>query len=510
MKLGIISYCILICLTVTVPVFELNAQSNPDTLTLAKSLRDKGLLTNSIDLLNHYVRNNPNDLNGKWLLAQATFYAKDFKKSKRLYNEAIALDPSNKVLRLDYAKTLTEMGETVEAEALLNEIVQQEPGNAEAWYTLARITWWGGKSKAAIHMLDNIIRNAPNFKAAQTLHNEILKERLPWVRMNAMYRTDDQPLPFAQIGLEGGKSISTLLNPDVNLYFPTALPDGDVLSYQGLKLGNTFIFKQGKTKLYVNAGLIQHASNLGTDWTGRLQIQQKLKKYWLIGAEVNRNPYFSTMGSLNIKLAEEHAGLSVAFDKPGSWNGKLSGGISRFSVDDNMVRSVSGWLFAPELKVWKLKAGLGAGFNYSDSDTNLYVSDKTIAEFYKGNSTNSNKKINGVYDPYFTPENQQVVSLLLNINYAVSKKITLNAKLNYGVLASSDYPYLFPDSLNGAVVFVREFIKKDFNPMEAGIQADWKIRDNLALSLRYTYSETIFYASHYAGFTLTKRLGHAK
>jgi hypothetical protein len=66
----------------------------------------------------------------------------------------------------------------------------------------------------------------------------------------------------------------------------------------------------------------------------------------------------------------------------------VSGGISRFSLDDNMVRSVSGWLFAPELKVWKLKAGLGAGFNYSDSDTNLYVSDKTIAEFYKGNSTN--------------------------------------------------------------------------------------------------------------------------
>lgn len=491
-------------------VRSLHAQQATDTLSLAKSLREKGELKKAGSVLEQYLKNHPNDLNGKWLLAQTYFWEKRFKKAKQLYNEAISLDPTLKMVQLDFAKSLVEMGETAEAAVLLENYTASDPGNAEAWYLRARITWWEGKSKLAQKMLDNIIRNVPNYKPALMLREEIRNTRLPWIRLNTQYRTDDQPLPFIQADLEGGKSITNLVNPDFSLYFPTAIPGDNLNSYQGLKLGNTMLVNHGKTSIYLNAGLIRHPGTLGTDWTTAVIVKQKLAKYWTIQAEVLRNPYLSTLGSLDIRLAEDHAGFSLAFDKPASWNGKISGGISRFSSDNQQVKSLSGWIFAPELRIRKFRAGIGAGFNWSDADTNLYVSDKSVADYFKGNSQNSNKKITASYNPYFTPENQQVISVLLNLHYPVSKKLSLDAKLNYGVLASSDYPYLYPDVIGADTLFVTAFVNKSFNPLETTLQANLKINEDLGLTFRYTYSETIFYASHYAGITLSKRIRYGK
>lgn len=510
MNLGKFRYISVLLLIMLVGTGYSYAQAGSDTLSMAKSLRDKGLLKQSIQLLETYSHNHPNDLNSKWLLAQTLFWNKSFRESRHTYNEALTLSPSLKPLQLDYAKTLAEMGETTEAEQLLVRYTETDPGNPEAWYWLARIAYWEGKTQLALDMLNNILRNIPGYKPALVLKEEIVADRLPWIRLHAFYRTDDQPLPFSQLSLEGGKSISNLLNPEVSLYFPTAMPESDLQSYQGLKLGNSMLFNHGKTNFYLSAGFFRHPGTTGTDWTGAVSLKQKLAKYWTVQAEVLRNPYLSTMGSLNIMLAENHAGLSLAFDKPGSWNGKISGGVSRFSSDNKQVKSLSGWVFAPELHIRKLKIGIGAGFNYSDADTNLYVSDKSVEDFYKGNSQNSNKKITASYDPYFTPENQEVVSALVNLHYPVSKKLSLDAKLNYGVFARSDYPYLYPDSVNSALVFVREFVQKEFNPLEATILAQWKLSKDLGLTFRYTFSETIFYASHYAGISLSKRIRYGK
>lgn len=482
-----------------------------DTLTMVKNLRENGEIHKALDLLCIYNKNHPEDLNTLWLYAQTSFWQKDFKKSKVLYKKALELFPSEKALRLDYAKTLAEMGDIREAEILLLEYTLEYPDNAEAWYILARITYWKGYTNDALKMLNNIIRNAPGFLQAKTLRDQIFDERLPWIRLNSSFNTDDQPLRLMLAGFEGGKTISSLLNPDFRIDFPTAFPDDDWLSYQSVNMGNRMSVNEAKTRIYFNAGIIRHHDELGFDWTARLNISQKLGKFWTIAIEGSRLPYLSTISSLGIKLSSESATLSATFDMPGSWNGKLNAGLNRFSCDDNTIRSFSGWIFAPGIKWRNLNMNIGAGFNYSDSDTNLYVSDIGIMKYINDYSAYSNKPVKGVYDPYFTPEAQQVISLLLNIKYNLNKNLSFNAKLNYGILAGSDYPYLYPDTVNGGeFIFRRGFVNKEFNPFDVSFQTDWKLGKRMALTACYTYNKTIFYSSHYFCLGLTKKMGYAK
>ena len=87
------------------------SQHSNDTLSLVKDLRSVNKYEDASSLLKKYLKNNPSDVNALWLFAQTNFWLGNFNESDEYYKKALALDPGNDFLNIDYARTLTNMDE---------------------------------------------------------------------------------------------------------------------------------------------------------------------------------------------------------------------------------------------------------------------------------------------------------------------------------------------------------------------------------------------------------------
>ena len=97
----------------------------------------------------------------------------------------------------------------------------------------------------------------------------------------------------------------------------------------------------------------------------------------------------------------------------------------------------------------------------------------------------------GVYNPYFTPKEQEIHSALFISSYKPTKKITLQAKLNYGLQATVQNPYRIEVTPNQFET--GGFYKADFNYTEINASIDYSISKNFGINANYVYQETFFY-----------------
>lgn len=95
------------------------AQMPTDTFELAKNLKSEGKLKEASSLLKAYHAVHPKDLNSTWVYAQTMYWLKDFKKAKKLYRLAIAANPANYYLQLDYTNLLAATGKVKQAKTIL-------------------------------------------------------------------------------------------------------------------------------------------------------------------------------------------------------------------------------------------------------------------------------------------------------------------------------------------------------------------------------------------------------
>jgi hypothetical protein len=114
--------------------------------------------------------------------------------------------------------------------------------------------------------------------------------------------------------------------------------------------------------------------------------------------------------------------------------------------------------------------------------------------------------INGAYDPYFTPNEQQIHSLLATVNFKAAKKLTLSLNLNVGVYATTMYPYLFLNETDSDSLYIdKSYVKERFNPFNATLGLNWNILKDLDLKATFNYNSTIYYKTRTFGITISKR-----
>jgi len=196
-----------------------------------------------------------------------------------------------------------------------------------------------------------------------------------------------------------------------------------------------------------------------------------------------------------------HYNFSVEWNDVNSFQAKASFDGNQFYTDKNFVYSLGVWLLSPPLKTSVVDFRIGYSYGYSNSLQNRYTSEKTLTDILQnwvGDST-----ISGVYNPYFTPNNQSVHAAILSVGIHPSKRVDIGLRGSIGFSATTKYPtlYLNTDGANNTYI-ARDFYTQSFLSAEANAFVAVQLSNKSNLKAEYIFMNTVFYRSHYAGLSL--------
>jgi len=480
---------------------EVLMSQSMDTLTLAKVLSKQSENDKSVNLLKTYYKKHSKDLYAGWLYADALYKNKDYKKASQVYNETIKNNPQNIDLRLDYAMKSTEIGMLEEAFFHLNKMKNNIPKDYKfaVKKTIAKIYYWQGEYERALSNINMALSIYDNDKESLKLKADIIRIRSNWMKIDASYLDNNQPLtrmtPNVEMGFYHNSRFSTGINVKTSFY------SKDYKLYNGGEITGKVIYRllKYKTSLELGLGLIKLPSNtysLGTSF----EVNKNLFKYTTLQAKYQYSPYLATTASVDKEVMQNNFGVSIMRNKTNSWMGKLSFDLYSFPSFDNSYYSVSSWVVSPTLKLLKFNFNLGYGFNYSDSKNNSFNSNMSLEELLSQKDTAI--IINGAYDPFFSPENQKIHSLIGMISYKPSKKINIGININYGVIASADTPYLFLDNgEDGDLQIKRNYFNSDYNPIELNGYVSYELKNEVSVKAYFNYQKTNYFTSYLTGLT---------
>jgi tetratricopeptide (TPR) repeat protein len=490
--------CIFIFLWI---IFSLHVKANPaDTLGLAKSFIQKGKFRKAERILSLYEQSHPNDLNTLWLHAQTAYWAGHSKASLNLYAKAINRFPSNYYLRLDYAIKLVDNGEIEKAKPLLDLYKKYDPGSNDLRLVNAKLAYWEGDYATALQLLNNesLKKEKPN--ETQSLKEEVLAAKSPWLRVNADCMKDDQPLQVITPGLDAGLYVNTFFSPFVSVSNPVFKTDSASTSSVGVQLGNKFQFIKSHCLLTIHGGFMQLPDHTRTG-TGGIEITKTSFKHFEITAEASRQPYLVTISSLSGEVVLVRFALNAGWNNTSSWNGRIGGSLDDFNRDNNYIYNLSAWLFAPPLKFRSFRLRLGYAYGYSHAKESRYMARESIKSIVSNYP--NNKVVSGIYDPYFTPNHQQVHSVLVNVSYHWDKRLSLGLNTSIGFIGKTDDPYLFLNKSSNNELFIdRGYSTVNFHPHKLDASVLYRVFPKCALKATYSFLTNNFYTRHAAGLSL--------
>jgi tetratricopeptide (TPR) repeat protein len=486
-----------------------HSQTVSDTLNIAKQLRAKGKIHKAFFLLKKTYANHPDDLNVVWLTAQTAFWANRIGKSKQLYEKAIESNPKNLYLQLDYAKTLVNCGEFEKAGHLLKVYLDYDSTNSQALTALARIFFWRCRYQDASLLVTKALKQDPKYQEAFSLYKEIVLARSPYLRFSAGYGTDDQPMQTASIILGGGLYFNALSALRFTFQAPFMIRDGKTANTFIFQAGNTSFISKANLNISLDAGVMRFPYKSNYTWTGNLSIDKIFLQHLVLSVYAQKNPYFATRSSVDTMVIQNHLAGSVGWNGQNSWNGKAALEASTYPMDHNLIYTGYAWLFGPPVKFSVFQFRFGYGYNYSNSKKNRFVSEKSLSEIIS--NYNANAKITGIYNPYYTPKDQQIHSFLLTITGHLLKWLEFSINANAGFYATTQAPYLYLDKdETNNTIFKTGFATTSFFPLTVQLQALMKVSERIHLQAEYTYMSTYFYTSHYAGIGLNIRFPNEK
>lgn len=492
------------------PLSPLAPLPAPDTLDMAKGLRDAGKLKASLTMLEAYFNAHPTDLNAGWVYAQTAYWAKRFDLSRKIYDLTIWYHPENLYLQADYANMLVSIGKQQEAVPYLEHFLEYYPDNLDVQRTLARISYYNGEYKEAWKQLSAVEKRSPGDPQTKTLMDEILLAKSPWIRFSGVYYDDSQPLQSIAPVIESNlwlHPLSTLRFSLQTPFFSTGSSWNNALWFQA---GNSFFISKGNWTITADAGVLKYPYKNTVTWTGNLELQKRSARHLLTTLQAERKPYFATSSSVDTVINETRVAAAIAWDNYNSWNGEVSFNLDHFEADRNNVYSVAAWGLTPPLNAWIFDFRLGYGFSYSTADENRFEPDgnpqQIIARY------DPSVGIEGIYNPYFTPNQQLVNSAILNIGIHPVKGFDLGVSGNVGFFAKAQIPYFYLDTntVGGGYSIIKDFAGQRYVPYTISAFAVVKLSRQLSLRADYNFNSTYYYTSSSAGLQLTVHLGNGK
>jgi len=474
-------------------------QALTDTLSHVQNLRGAGQYGEAGKLMENWLKNNTATAETLWLYADIEYHRKNYNNSRRIYEQAISMDRVNLYLQLDYAEKLLYMGHIRMAGNLLKSLPEKDRNDIYAIALSARHLYWSGDVKNAYEKAKLAIEGG--YEGAEALLLEIKAVRAPWLASRFDYTSDTQPLQKSNLTIQAGYRHSRWFNPELTAapqWFET--PDEPVKA--SLFSISNRLHLSSALEIDVNAGSFS-LGNHRSEFIGGASIKVNAPGGFSILNTYSKEPYLYTLSSLESPVTfNRYAGELEWQERHGFW---LKGGIYHDTYEDeNHIQSLWAWFLSPSINTGIIAWRGGYAFSISGAEESRFVSAKTPEEILE--TWETGQQIEGIYSPYFTPNEMLTHAVLLNVEVNIAENAGLSFNGKYGIFATANNPYLFGDLDEENMFFInRDFQKVNFTPFEFSAKGSFQITTRLHSEIEYRFTRILFYDMQYAGLALKYR-----
>ena len=418
----------------------------------------------------HYSKYSEN-LEINWLYAHVFWLNKKEAKAKKKFEKAYSIDSNNRELQLDYARFLYQHGKNYQLASFLKKSKNDNNTNAEYLLMQANSNFWKGDLKSAREKIARVKEIYPSTDATKKLEQEIADLTAGYINTNFEYQTDSQPMEYLGTHLRVGEYVNRYLNPqlEVSRYRFTPQKEGALI----VNLKNQFYFDRIKMTANVHGGAYINQSG-ENDWIGGVNLNKKILQNASLKVGYEKSPVLTTIASTTFNLTQQTG--SASLDYKNKYVELNAGFLHSFFDDGNYINTISSWILSKPFKVYKFSFQIGYGYNYTDAKDILFI--------YDSNGV-------GIYDPYFTPEEQEIHSGLFVLNYKPTEKLSLKGKLNYGIQATVQNPY--PLLVAANTYEIGGFYNAPFDYTEIEGSINYQVSKKFTVNANYIYQETFFY-----------------
>jgi len=428
--LSVVHRLIIICLLICFPIESISQIINKyDSMDLAKDMMYNQRLAEAIGILEILDEKYPEEENVKYLYSQALYWNKDYKQTIAYIRNTDSPSPG---LNLHYGKILFELNRLKEAQVFLSTYLLSHQVDMEALLLLARISYWqSGSTKGALGYIDQILINDPLHAQALKLREEIYLNTATQVQLNARYYHDSQPLQAMMYSTRLSFYHNSWLQPAVQVNTNQYADGGQVLM---ANFSNRIVFPNTTSELGLTSGVFSNSWSNELTPTWSVAFKQKTLHNLFLTAEAGQTPYLFTLASIGQNLMPISLATSLVKESGTGWSGKVTLQQWQF-MDENSIRSMSSWVLVPLIQHPSLSLNIGYAFMMANADHNRFIlEDPSIVPITFG------EVLPGVFDPYFTPQNQMVHAALAKVDINFSKKFRASLNSNIGLHATIDNP----------------------------------------------------------------------
>lgn len=462
----------------------LKAQSPVDR---ARTLRDGGDLAGAAEVLRQHLANRPDDLVALTLLAETSYWQRDFDGAVALWRRALDLAPADDGIRLAFGQVLVELQRADEARAILEPLTDRTDGfGAEAGYQLALLDWWSGELTRARDGFRNVLEREPAHPGATEALHAIRADAAPWLRMDPRGARDTQTLSRAGADIEAGGFLSPLVTATVAASLTRfAWSDSSASVASGeARLQTRFV--AARTSLALGGGVAHWTSTGDTRFIGAAAITTDLARHLAVDVAASRSPYTWTTASLGTPLTPQRYTARLILDVPASWAGELGARTDGFA-DGNRVDAFWAWLIAPILHggAGDLRLGWQAGFQDARASRSTPVPN--------GMDASGTPLYSGRFVPYYTPERIFAHGPAGAFTLRLSGRVTFSANGSWGAFAKEDAPFWYaPDTVPGTPPVMGVY-RRSFQPLELHGSLRIATSRRADVYIEATHARTAFY-----------------
>lgn len=459
---------------------SISVKNAEDVLRISKEFISRNEYKKAISFFKTNYNSFSENLYINWLYAYALSINNNHKEAKKKFKKAISINSSDKNLQLDYARFLYKTGEIDKVESILSDFLDENSKDLEFLLMQANINYWKGDLKKSRKIIGKINEIYPNTNYTKNLESEIESVTATYIKTNFEYQTDSQPLDYFATHITTGEYISKYLSPELEIsrYNFSPQKEGAFL----LKLKNQFYFNSIKLKANIFGGLYENHSDK-SDWIGGISLTKNLFKKASVKIGAAKNSLLGTIASTSINLT--YKSLFSEIDYNNKWIIFHAWYDHQFFTDENEIQSMGAWILSQPIKTNKFSFQFGYSFNYTDSEEILFFFD--------------NQGV-GIYNPYFTPKEQEIHSGLFLLNYKVTKKLSIETKVNYGFIGNIRNPYPVLTATNEFEI--GGLYDATFTPVEYTGSINYNFSKGFKAKIAYIDQETFFYNRQNINFGL--------
>lgn len=486
----------------------INAQVNSDTLKLVYADMAAQQFVKADGIVQHYLRNHPDQPEALKLHAQLLTYSGQLGKAEAMYRRLIKLNNQDINRYCDFAEFLMDEGRYHEALNQLQKAVKVNASAARPRYLRAKAYYWEGNKVKAKGELIQLLRSDYRSEEVRKLSEDISQSMAANLTIEGTYRPDNQVMQATGLEAHLNYQRSLWWNPDWML-MASAFQTGSLSANKVyMKLSDAVTIPSLRMGLSASAAVFLSTSTQETALrpTFGLGLSKELVSHLHLKLYTERAPYLFNKNSIGKTVLQQETGVVLDYNKNEMILGKLGYQVNMFD-DNNYVYAIYGWGLFPLYHSPVVTLSGGYGYNYSTSGEARFEPIQPITSW-----ASVQYPVTGMYNPYFTPLKQQIHSLLMKVSWTPDSKWGITASGSYGIYAESYIPYLYLENngSTGLPVAVDGSTHMTFTPFDISLKGMFTTHSQQRLELGYGYIRNNFYTCHQVSVKYSVHLHHGK